>query len=303
MKIIQHPDGNQSVEASAEEIGKMVELLETRPDKLTPEAAAQMLRLIGDAYYTAGNRRQAVEWYAKYVATNPTVADGFLDRLRELLTEFPDVEDAGHATVLGARMMSRHEESDDERNEEAEVDYEAGVRYAEAGDWPSAVVAFERALEKQPQHYWAAHNLGAAYAELGDEAHALVWLRRAIGIDPGVPSGHYNLGLLLMRTDNAPLAADALRQCHELDPAYPGLDVVLGEALFAINEYADACQALKRAVQRGQADPETVVMLGQSHEALGELSDAARAYQQAIDMNPQYREAIQLLRSIRSRLH
>ena len=84
---------------------------------------------------------------------------------------------------------------------------------------------------------------------------------------------------------------------------YPGLDIVLGEALFAINEYADACQALKRAVQRGQADPETMVMLGQSHEALGELSDAARAYQQAIDMNPQYREAIQLLRSIRARLH
>lgn len=301
MKIIQHPDGNQSVEATPEEIEKMENLLETRPDKLTPEATAQMLRLIGDAYFTAGDRRRAVEWYARFVATGPSVPDGFIERVESLLTEFPDLQNAGAATVLGDRMMSRHEE--EEANPEAEVAYEAGVRYAEAGDWSSAVVSFERALARQPNHYWAAHNLGAAYAELGDEAHALTWLRRAIGIDPQIPSGHYNLGLLLLRTDNPPLAVEALERCFELDPSYPGLDPVLGEAYFKVEDYESACTALKRAASRGQADPEALVALGQSHEALGQLGDAARAYRGALDLNPQYREALQLLKSIQGRLH
>ena len=301
MKIIQHPDGNQSVEATQEEIQKMETLLETRTDKLTPDSIAQMLRLIGDAYFTAGNHEAAVQWYARFVATQPIVPDGFLERVEMLAEEFPDIRLEGSASVLGERLMRARDDTG--HSPEATAEYETGVQFAEEGEWASAVVCFEGVLAKVPQHYWAAHNLGAAYAELDDEAHALTWLRRAIGIDTEIPSAHYNLGLLLLRTGNPGLAIDALEQCQKLDAAYPGLDVVLGEALFANQEYEPARDSLARAAHKGEIDSSAWLILGRCYEALDQVLDAARAYRTASDLDPECAEAAQLLTSVQNRLH
>lgn len=300
MKIIQHADGNQTVEATPDELAKMETLLDTS-DKLTPEARAQMLRLLGDAHFTAGDRRTAVEWYAQFVAMAPQVSQGFMDRLESLVREFPDISREGAASVLGERFLTQARA--ESANPDAEADYEEGVGHAEDGDWPEAVTCFERALARSPDHYWAAHNLGVAYAELGDDAHALMWLERAVGIDPDVPSAYYNLGLLYLKTDNAGRALTVLEKCATLDPTYPGVDTLLGEAALVAGDATRAHAALSRAIKRRQADGRTFLKLGQACEALGMLEDAARAYQHALDFDPAMREARQLLKSVQGRLH
>jgi Flp pilus assembly protein TadD len=105
-----------------------------------------------------------------------------------------------------------------------DADYAAGRSAAGRGDWAEAVLRFERAERRHPDHADLHNALGYAYRNLKQYEPALRHYRRAIEIDPRHRGAHEYIGetYLLLRDRAsaekhlAALRAICLLPCDEL---------------------------------------------------------------------------------------
>jgi tetratricopeptide (TPR) repeat protein len=78
-------------------------------------------------------------------------------------------------------------------------DVSVGKRYADRGDYASALDAFRRATAADSSNSFAWANLGAAAAMLGRSTESVNAYDHALAIDPENWLAHYNLGCQLLR--------------------------------------------------------------------------------------------------------
>jgi hypothetical protein len=128
------------------------------------------------------------------------------------------------ATVARARVWRNPVTLWSDATAKAPHTYAAHYALAEAlrerGDCAAAIIEYQRAVERVPDHPDAWTNLGICQAQTGALAEAEASLLRALALDPKRAGPHYNLGLLA-RMRGEPAAAhqhfvDAVR----LDPGH-----------------------------------------------------------------------------------
>ncbi|HLU66960.1 MAG TPA: tetratricopeptide repeat protein [Kofleriaceae bacterium] len=130
----------------------------------------------------------------------------------------------------------------------ARVHNHEGLARVEAGEPESALFAFRRAADLDPE--WSAphSNLGAAFEALGRDDRARAAYQRALAIDPDSQTALYNLARLLRRQGEGRAALDLIEPAATAGGADPDLLVLLAELHAEAGARGPAEECLRRAL-------------------------------------------------------
>ena len=155
-------------------------------------------------------------------------------------------------------------------------------------DWEKMRAAAEALTHRFPACAEGYACLGTAYRELKQFDRATLAYQRAIQLEPENPAAWINFGYNFDVQDKVDEAIAAYRQAIKLKP-----DAVLAwNKLGALNcrqgKYGDAITAWRAVVRLNQRDPLAWTNLGMSHEGQGQWTDAVTAYRRALQLVPDY---------------
>ena len=173
----------------------------------------------------------------------------------------------------------------------ADLEFQNGLGFARAGDFASAVAAFQNAVDAWPEYGPSHTNLGAAFARLGKHRDAILSFDRAIALDAGDPAPHFQKGLSLVADRDSAAAIACLLKAIELDPG-------LGEAYFYLGlvhskggRLPESVVCLERAVELEPELSDGWNALGAVRVQLGEQREAKEAFEQALQLDPENADA------------
>ncbi len=105
---------------------------------------------------------------------------------------------------------------------DAAVANEEGLRYMQAGDYPTAVEQFRRAVGIEPENAEYLDNFGYALLQAGQPAEALAQIRRATEVDPSRVVAYNHLADAALVVGDTTGAIAALERYMELSTYEPG---------------------------------------------------------------------------------
>lgn len=94
---------------------------------------------------------------------------------------------AGHEAITQLHIIVAEKELRSPKNYTSEDYYNSGVAYTAKADFYRAIVAYNKAIELNPNYSAAYHNRGVAYGSLGNFDHALAEFNKAIELTPNDP--------------------------------------------------------------------------------------------------------------------
>ena len=182
---------------------------------------------------------------------------------------------------------------------EANGHYQLGRSYLQT-DLQKAIVAFERAINIDPNHRDAHLELGIIYGQRGRLDAAQEHYAHAIRIDPDYSEAHNNLGTVYARQARWDDAIEEYRKALD-NPMYPWPDSAyynLARALSQIGEYDEALIALRNAsLIVPLAMPAVLIHreFGRIYEKVGDVELARVSYQEALEADDKgtYRDQLQ----------
>jgi type IV pilus biogenesis/stability protein PilW len=193
------------------------------------------------------------------------------------------------AAILLAGCVSAEEIAKRER--ESEGHYKQGLSHM-GSNQQQAFVAFQKALQLNPDNYDARYALGSIHFERKEFAEAEREFRRCIELKPDDGEALNYYGRTLIELKRLPEAVDVLRKTTAL-PLYAKPDIAysnLGYALFLLGDNAGAIRAYQEALK---VDPPNVprallyLELGRLYLAQGENAKAREALAQTKTLDPQ----------------
>ena len=99
-------------------------------------------------------------------------------------------------------------------------DYENALALMQSGDYPTAVIAIQRFIDKNPDLAGPWLNLGIAYRFTGDRNAALEALSKSVELNPSNPAAYQQLGILYRERGQFDAALESYDRALELDPGY-----------------------------------------------------------------------------------
>ncbi|MGA2067579.1 MAG: tetratricopeptide repeat protein, partial [Thermoguttaceae bacterium] len=194
--------------------------------------------------------------------------------------------------------------------------YNLGNYYLACGDPAAAAVAFETAIELEPEVVLPYVNASIAYARMDRKEPAEKVLRQALRLDPGSPPVHLNLGMLLaeeerwkeaeaafratlkrephlaaaaynlsllVARDRLPEAVGWARTAYQAEPlAKYGCSLAL--LLRRSGKKAEAVATLRDVLRREPGGLEARVLLGELLAEQGAAAEALAAYREALQL-------------------
>ena len=174
---------------------------------------------------------------------------------------------------------------------DAQAQAELGMALQQAGSVASAVTAYVRAIELQPD--WAEMHalLGIALQSLGQHDDAIRAFRQAIRIQPGDAQIWSNLGVLLQDRGRTDEAIEALQHALDINPRFTEAHANLGVILREQGRIDEAIDAFRRALALQPNYAQAHANLGACFTMAGNIDDAASSLRVATILQPTYAEA------------
>lgn len=161
-----------------------------------------------------------------------------------------------------------------------------GLAYEKAGDYMSALSAYKRALELEPEHFMAHYDIGVIYDKFNRYAEAEAALRAAIGINPRYTPAKNNLAAIMMKTGRLREAEEFLRSAisdnrWDSNP-YHNLSLLL------LNQkrYAEAEEFLVRITELAPPTHDTYTKLGIVYRETGRTGQAREMFNEGMKRFP-----------------
>jgi Tfp pilus assembly protein PilF len=153
-----------------------------------------------------------------------------------------------------------------------------GTIYMGQGETETAAGLFQQAIQADPQHPAAHHNLGMAYYIQGDLDRATEQFQKAIALDPSYASPHYAVGRVYDAQNKSEEALSELERAIELDP---GMSEAYNEIGYILNQqgrYAEAVTVLQKGLEKGRArnPPYLLKNLGRAYLGVGDARQAVK---------------------------
>jgi predicted CXXCH cytochrome family protein len=176
-----------------------------------------------------------------------------------------------------------------------------GSLYAEQGR-PAEAEAEYRAALRVDAAYAAAHfGLAEVLRRAGRESEAEAVLRGGIAAAPEAAALHHGLGLSLVRQRRLGEALAALARAVELDPGNMRFAYVHGVALNSAGRSREAFDALRAALARHPGARDILLLLALIARDQGATALARGYAEQVLAIDPEDREARQLLSTLQRR--
>jgi type IV pilus assembly protein PilF len=166
----------------------------------------------------------------------------------------------------------------------ADTNIQLGIAYMREGDFDTALVKLQKALEANPDSATAHGTLAILYENIGENDLAEKHFRTALRISPEDPQTHNNYGQYLCRHGKYPEALEQLKIAAS-DPLYPGIAASLTNAGICAGSIPDARQAeeyFRKALEHDQNYAYALLQMADLMFTQGN-NLAARAYIQRFD--------------------
>ncbi|HYA18161.1 MAG TPA: tetratricopeptide repeat protein [Bryobacteraceae bacterium] len=173
----------------------------------------------------------------------------------------------------------------------AQQDYLEQATKALDADQPAvAEPLLRKAIEANPNDYFAHFNLALALSMQVKDAEAIAEFRKTLELKPGLYEAQLNLGMVLVRSKQPAEALPLLQEAAAAKPSDPTPNFYLAQALL---DSGDAAQALEHYRVVAQADPKSPrgqLGIGRSLLRMGKLSEAESYYRNAAALDLDYRD-------------
>jgi type IV pilus assembly protein PilF len=166
----------------------------------------------------------------------------------------------------------------------ADTNIQLGIAYMRQGDYETALVKLQKALEADPNSATANGTLAILYENVGENELAEKHFKKALRLSPDDPQTHNNYGQYLCRHDKHTEAIEQFKIAAS-DPLYPGLSASLTNAGICAARIPDDKQAesfFRKALEHDQNFPYALLQMANLMYTQGNYL-AARAYIQRFD--------------------
>ena len=264
---------------SAEEVAQLVELL-AGSTRLPPAVlTAEDYFTRGNAYYKAGDYKQALEAYNGALELRPDHPVALSNR-GNTLDELKRYEEA--LRDFNRALELRPDDPDTLNNR--------GNTFDNMGQHEDALKDYNRALELRPDHPTTLMNRGATLDIMGRYEDALKDYNRALELRPDHPDTLNNRGITLRKLERYEEALTDYNRALELKPDDPDTLNNRGYALTRMGRSEEALQDINRALE---LEPEAADLLESRAEAYsmeGEFEKALRDLEAAVNKDSNLRE-------------
>jgi len=165
--------------------------------------------------------------------------------------------------------------------------FDVAVQFADKKDFASAVPAWKKALELNPDDARGHDNLGVSLAAIGQTDEAITEYRKSLELNPYSSLTHNNLGSALAEAGKMPEAMAEFERATELNPDNSSAQVNLGNALAQKGRLDEGIWHLRKGVELDKTSAEAQNGLGVALARRGLLDEAQSHLEAAVAMGPQ----------------
>jgi serine/threonine protein kinase/Flp pilus assembly protein TadD len=169
--------------------------------------------------------------------------------------------------------------------------YILGRSLFQSGQLAEAAHHFNRAVDLEPQNYWANFSQGLCAYRLGRPAEAVSAFRVCISLAPRTAQAYYNRALAYTDLGQLDLAEDDYTRALQLDPGLAEAALNRGVLHFQRKNYPQALVDLRRALATGSNPAATHYNLALVHLAQNDRSGALTHLRLALESTPDHPEA------------
>lgn len=169
---------------------------------------------------------------------------------------------------------------------EAVEAYDKGNELAEAGKYTEAVLAYGKALEKDPQYVKAYNNRGVSYKALGQNKMAIEDYSKAIGLNPQLPELYNNRGDAYDEIEDYQKALRDYNKAIELNPEYAKAYNNRGATYVKLSDYMQAIRDLNKAIELNPQYASAYNNRGTIHGRLKQYDQAIKDFSKAVELDP-----------------
>lgn len=167
----------------------------------------------------------------------------------------------------------------------------SGIDQCRNGNFNKGVSLFNRALEIQPQNYYAYLNRGVAFRDLNNPEKAISDFKKCIELDPDNPEAYTQLGFLSSLRGDFKDAIRYYSKSIELDPKDYHVYFYRGVTFSNINNHKNAISDLKKCIELEPYNPGAYFQLGFLSSYRGDFKDAIQHYSKSIELDPKFGSA------------
>ena len=155
----------------------------------------------------------------------------------------------------------------------AYVEVYAGISYEQRGEHDKAIEYFNKAIELNPQFFWAYLNRSVAYWSHGNYIHAIQDSTRAIELNPNSPHAYNSRGAAYWRQGNHNRAIQDFNKVIEsLDPNYAHAYFNRGLSMLCSEQLGNAEADLSHAQSLG------FDIFSEFHDGFGSVEEFEKDY-------------------------
>jgi tetratricopeptide (TPR) repeat protein len=262
------------------------------------QARLYLQRNLALAYYKSGRLQEAAPLLMSLHQAQPGNRDATLlaadcllqlgEPAKSLALLEPIAGDAANdkalAYVLGIVYLKTGRTSEAQRvldpilkdTSSAEGNYALGMAMFTSGDYPSAMKAFERAIQLNPSLAHLHSYYGLTLLFTGDPDAALAAFGKQLTADQNDYDANFESGVILSRRGRYADAEALLRRAALLRPNSSEVRLALAEALIATNKAAEARKELEAAVRHWPEFGEAHARLAEVYTKAGLKAEASR---------------------------
>ncbi len=166
-----------------------------------------------------------------------------------------------------------------------------GVYHKDHGRSVQAILAYEKAVEVDPEFAGGHYNLGNMYYDMKRYDRAAIYFRKVIALKPDFAEAYFNLGNLYYDTGKFERAIANFEKVIALKPDFAEAHYQAGNARYGLGEYDRAAAHFETAIKLKPQFVAAYYNLGDLYYRTGRFDAAVRAYRKAIALKPGYARA------------
>ena len=149
-----------------------------------------------------------------------------------------------------------------------------------------AIEALDKAIQINPNNYWAWVGKGAAYSELGKLKDAVKSFNKAIEINPNDIAALHLKGIAFENFGEFEKALITFNQVIEINSSFAEAWCIKGSILKELKKFEEATNAFTEVIKIEPKDYRGWFIKGRALYSLGFFEETIQAYDKALSLNP-----------------